>query len=260
MRFQTRLLNGKPIWPLLATEGGDIYVRARDIARDFGVHLERLTRKHNKFVAVAFSLGLHLLFVLFLLMRQPAGVSGGGYNGEGTSPGDGMAVTLVNGEDLNRMILTVKAPAPDTPENTIVALQVAPVPAPLELTQTELVPQLVSDPPSLDQSDQEEGQKAARAGSEGDGGAGTSGDDLWGAIAPCWNRLADSHTLPVTLEVSFSTDGNIASPPVIDADPAQQSDPNVQRSETIAMQALAQCGAYAMAEGKADVKVNFPRP
>lgn len=235
-------------------------VRLRGIMRGVVGHIDRLARKHKKLMAVAFSLGLHVLFVLFLLMRQPAGLGGSGNNGQGTSVGDGMAVTLVDGEELDRMLLAVKAPASDTPETTIVALQAAPVPTPLELTQTQVVPQLVSDPPSLYQPDQPDSQEAAHAGSEGDGGAGSSGDDLWGAIAPCWNRLADNHTLPVTLEVNFSTDGNIASPPVIDADPTQQSDANVQRSETIAMQALAQCGAYAMAKGRAGVKVNFPRP
>ncbi len=231
-------------------------------ARWLGDRIDRHARKHKKLVAVVFSLILHVLFVLFLLIRQPAGLaSGGGFNGQGMAPGDGMAVTLVSSEDFERMAMAVKAPTEDKPEDQLETLQVDQVTdAPLALAVTQVMPQLASvanndTPLAPDDSD-----AGGQAGSPGDAGAGTAGDDLWGAIAPCWNRLADSHTLPVTLEVSFDSQGNIASPPVIDRADADQNDPQAERSETIAMQALAQCGAYAMAENRAGVKVNFPKP
>ena len=220
--------------------------------------VNRQARKHKKVLAVALSVGLHIVLVLLLLMRPPAGMAGGGYAGEGTAPGHGVAVDLVDGAELSRMLLKVKSPAADNPDEAITPLKLADADTALTLSPPQTTAPQFSDPsdtpPTLLTP-----QEAGQSGAPGDSG-GTTGDDLWAAIAPCWNRLADGNTLPVTLEVSFGADGGIAAPPVIDADVAGQSDVQVQRSETIALQALAQCGAYAMAEGRQDVKVNFPRP
>ncbi len=60
--------------------------------------------------------------------------------------------------------------------------------------------------------------------------------------------------------MSFDSQGNIASPPVIDRSDADQNDPQAERPETIAMQALAQCGAYTMVENRIGMKVNFSIP
>lgn len=233
------------------------YVRA--LARKLTARVGTLAHRHRRIAASVFSVGLHVLFALFLLIQpRPTLSSGEGYSGQGTAPGDGMAVTLVDGEELSRMLLTVKPTSEDTPEDKIVPLQVVATDTPLELAETKAAPQLLSDPSPDSLPDQP--QDAGRSGSQGDAGDGSTGDDLWGAIAPCWNRLADSRTLPVTLKVSFDANGGIASPPVIEADAVDQSDVQVQRSETIAMQALAACGTYTMAENRAGVKVNFPRP
>ena len=72
--------------------------------------------------------------------------------------------------------------------------------------------------------------------------------------------IADSSTLPVTLEVTFSGDGHLAKPPVIDRDTTAAISNQGLRSEAKAINALAQCGAYAMAADKTGVKVNFTRP
>jgi len=236
-------------------------MRFKAIISEWLAYFGKLAQKHRKVVATTFSVGLHVLLILILMIQDPRGLSGGGYAGVGTAPGEGVAVTLVNGEAFGRMMLAVKVPAPDASEDQITPLEAdRSTDMLLASTDTQIVPQVLGQH-QIDsfpaQSDVEDG---GQSGSPGNGGQGSTGDDLWGAIAPCWNRLADDKTLPVTLRVSFAPDGNLAAPPVIDADPSQQSDPNVQRSETIAMQALAQCGAYAMAEGKEDVKINFPRP
>lgn len=232
--------------------------RAKNVTNRWATQISAVPHKHPRIVASVFSVSLHVLFVLFLLIQPEPTLSGGGYDGQGTAPGNGMAVTLVEGAELSQMLLTVKPPSEEKPEDKTVPLEIMPSDAPLELTDTATAPQLLSDLSSDDMPDQP--QEAGRSGSQGDGGEGTDGNDLWGAIAPCWNRLADDKTLPVTLNVSFDADGNIASPPRIEADAGSQSDAQVQRSETIAMQALAACGAYTMAENRAGVKVRFPRP
>lgn len=84
-------------------------------------------------------------------------------------------------------------------------------------------------------------------------------NDLWKAIAPCWNRIADKNTLPVTLEVSFSPMGNLAKPPVIRRDPSKRITDQMLRSESQAIEALSQCGPYLMVFGQEGVQVAFPR-
>jgi len=83
-------------------------------------------------------------------------------------------------------------------------------------------------------------------------------NDLWKAIAPCWHRMADKNTLSVTLSVSFSPLGNLSKPPVIVRDPAARLTDQQLRSESLAINALAQCGPYLMAFGQNDVSVQFP--
>lgn len=85
-------------------------------------------------------------------------------------------------------------------------------------------------------------------------------NDLWKAIEPCWRRIADKDTQPVTLEVTFSPLGNLAKPPVIKRDPISQLTDQALRSESQAITALSQCGPYLMAFGQSGLQVNFPRP
>ena len=84
-------------------------------------------------------------------------------------------------------------------------------------------------------------------------------NDLWKAIAPCWNRIADKNSLDVTLEVSFSPMGNLSKPPIIHRTAGVMLDDRVLRSESQAITALAQCGPYLTAYGQEHVQVSFPK-
>lgn len=230
-------------------------------ARQFNHWIQLKGYRHKELIAIAASTALHVIFVLFLLIHNPASLAAGGNNGRGNAAVNGMAVTLVDGEAMARMTLTTKAPSQGTLESTITPLQMDTAKtAPLALADSRALPQLIQESEAHATSNDAETQDSGRASSQGDGGEGAADDDLWDAIAPCWNRLADKNTLSITLEVSFDSDGNIASPPVFDADAADQSNPQLGRSETIAMQALAQCGGYDIAQNRQDVKINFPQP
>ncbi|WP_338736351.1 hypothetical protein [Asticcacaulis sp. DW145] len=85
-------------------------------------------------------------------------------------------------------------------------------------------------------------------------------NDLWKAIEPCWQRIADKDTLSVTLEVTFSPLGNLAKPPVIKRDLSKPLTDQALRSETRAITALSQCGPYLMAFGQSGIEVDFPKP
>lgn len=85
-------------------------------------------------------------------------------------------------------------------------------------------------------------------------------NDLWKAIEPCWRRIADKDTQPVTLEVTFSPLGNLAKPPAIKRDPAVPLTDKALRSESQAITALSQCGPYLMAYGQSGLVVDFPNP
>ena len=222
-----------------------------EVLRSLLSRLNQAMSRRRRAVAVAMSLGLHFLFVVAFLYHAVDGLNGPGYGGEGTSVGRGMAIDLVSSEAFHHMALAVKPPSPDSDEK-LEALQTAAAETPDALTTVDTSPQLLIDNDSSPDS-------AAPSGSAGDGGVGNVGDDLWGAIAPCWKRLADKNTLPVTLEVSFAADGNLAKPPVIDRN-TEGNDAQAQRSEAIALAALSQCGAYAMADNQENVIVNFPRP
>lgn len=83
--------------------------------------------------------------------------------------------------------------------------------------------------------------------------------DLWKAIEPCWQRVADKDTVPVTLEITFSPLGNLARPPVIKRAPGAALSDDLLRSESQALAALSQCGPYLMAFGQSGVAVTFPK-
>lgn len=93
-----------------------------------------------------------------------------------------------------------------------------------------------------------------------DGRDSKTPNDLWKAIEPCWRRVADKNTMPVTLEVTFSPLGNLAKPPVIKRDPSKAITDQALRSESQAITALSQCGPYLMAFGQSGLGVTFPKP
>jgi hypothetical protein len=69
--------------------------------------------------------------------------------------------------------------------------------------------------------------------------AGSTGG-LWGAIQPCWNRLASASTVPVTLEASLDGRGRLATPPRIVRDNGGVSEARL-RAEANALAALSAC-------------------
>jgi hypothetical protein len=83
-------------------------------------------------------------------------------------------------------------------------------------------------------------------------------DDLWNAIAPCWNRVADKNSLPTRLKLSFDASGGVSAPPEIERDPEAPITDQSLTSEAQALQALSECGAYPMAQGQQGVVVQFP--
>ena len=98
------------------------------------------------------------------------------------------------------------------------------------------------------------------AGGAGQGGITTgAGDDLWAAIAPFWKRIAGRDALPLRLMVSFAGNGLLLRAPEIVRDPSHAIDVHTQLSESQAIQALSECGAYTMAAGREKVTISFPR-
>ncbi len=236
-------------------------VRVRVLVSTVVGRLAIQLQKRPKRVAIAFSLGLHALFVMLLLIHPPHGLAGGGADGIGTAGGDGVGVSLVGVADFDREAMTAK-PQPEEPE-VITPLEIADADQTLSLTKMVPMPQLVSDvtPDANTLKDQSLAQAASGAPGSGNSGQnGAAGDDLWGKIAPCWKRVADANTLPVTLEMSFDASGRLSVPPTIDRDPNAPIDTQSLLSEAKALAALTQCGAYAMAAGQENVKVNFPKP
>ena len=221
-------------------------------------------QRHRKPVAVVVSVGLHLLALLFLLPQAavPGGFSGGA-GGTDSGAGQGISLDLSALNDASKDALTVKA---QTPEDTADLTKTDQV----QLADTTPQPQLsdLSDavaqttpqpqPQAAEASAQE---AAAAAGGPGqDGTTAGDGDALWNAIAPCWRKMASADAVPVQLSVSFAADGNLAVPPDIVRDPKTPVDMTGMRSESQAIQALAACGAYAMAGGRQNVQIHFPKP
>lgn len=82
--------------------------------------------------------------------------------------------------------------------------------------------------------------------------------ELWRAIEPCWKRLADKNTAGVTMHVSFTQLGNPAVTPMGAGAYDAGSQSNGPSSETLAINALAECGPYLMVYGKDNVQIAFP--
>lgn len=246
LKIFKRLIEAMPA-PVMAwwrTHGGPAWDWLREHA---------LKRKRE--LAVAVSLGLHLFVFWLMLLQGPASLPGGGSQAQGSGAGDGFSISLVTGKVD---VLEVK-PQVDDPAETITTL--APVAQPDATVLTMATPDLM---PVLSQLDPSTPTlpSLATSGAAGTGGGegGGAGDDLWNAIAPCWAKVANGDTKDVTLEVSFSPDGSLSVPPVIDRDVSAKVDDQSLNSEAKALSALAACGKYPMAEGRTNVKVNFPHP
>ncbi len=91
---------------------------------------------------------------------------------------------------------------------------------------------------------EKQGQTGAAQNVRGPGSAASTGDGLWGQIAPCWGRLPQVATVPVTLEITLNTKGQIATPPKI-IRPGKTT-PSDERliSEARALAAVSACMPY----------------
>lgn len=222
-------------------------------------------RKHRRLVAIALSIGLHILFVMCLLPHSQRGFSIGGQGGHFQGDGEGLSLDLMAMALPTKQVVEIREPELDplseldTPErldNTAA------------LADAESLSEVVADALSLSQPEPAQNAtarpaqaSAARQGGEGQGGTSSGTfDDLWAAIAPCWRRIADSETLPVNLTVSFAGNGMLAKPPEIMRQTEDASNAKALRSESLAIAALAECGAYQMAAGRENVGIYFPRP
>ena len=222
-------------------------------------------QRRRKPVAIIVSFVLHLLVLLLMLPQAetPGGFAGGA-GGTDSGAGEGISLDLTAFNDSSKDALTVKATTPDdaadivTPIDQLMVADAQPQPQLSDLSDAVAQATPQPQPKSAESAAQD---AAAAAGGPGQDGATTGdGDALWAAIAPCWRKMASADALPVQLSVSFSSDGHLAVPPDIVRDPDQQGGMTGLRSETQAIQALAACGAYAMASGKQNVQIHFPKP
>jgi hypothetical protein len=224
----------------------------------------QMVSRHRRPVAIAASIGLHVLFVLCLLPHSQSGFSAGGQGGAYQGEGEGLSLDLTAMALPDAQALEVREPEPET----LTELADSETLDDLTSTETHALSEALADAPSLSQPEPEHTaatksaqQSAARQGGEGQGGTSSGTfDDLWAAIAPCWRRIADMETLPVNLTVTFAGNGMLAKPPEIERAAEAASNPKALRSESLAITALAECGAYQMAAGRENVSIHFPTP
>lgn len=213
-----------------------------------------LADRRRRVVAVTGAVLLHVLFLLFILPQTSKGLSTGGSGGQaGAGGGEGLTLDLTTLKGRSQLATSVVEQAPDdfTPTVPKDAPVVKPADDALALPDIPPSPS-VPPPPSP--------EVAAVGGAGKDGTTVGDGDDLWAAIAPCWKRIAAHDALPVRLTVSFADNGLLQRAPEIVRDPAAPVDVHMQLSEAEAIQALSECGAYAMAAGRENVTIRFPRP
>jgi hypothetical protein len=90
------------------------------------------------------------------------------------------------------------------------------------------------------------GDAGGALGRDGPGETASAGD-LWGQIAPCWRKAPNVSRVPVILDLTLTSDGRIAIPPLIVRPDA--SAPNELRlvAEARALAAVAACVPYGEA-------------
>ena len=225
--------------------------------------------RHRKPLAVTGSVGLHLLVIWFLIQPSSNALSELDKRASGPMTQAGIDI------DLERTAAVPPMPAapPKTPppqplaafaamsEPTTATASTTPLSAPSPAKSLSAVfgkdlfaPSPATPPKAETQhpSDQESHIKVADQSNR------TTPNDLWKAIEPCWKRVITHETEGVTLSVSFSPLGNLAKPPVIERPNGAHLDDRRLKSESMAINALAQCGPYLMAFGQSNVSVQFP--
>jgi hypothetical protein len=222
--------------------------------------LSKVPEKWRRWIAASVSVALHALALLFLLEPQPTGLSGNGVRGEGVGEGEGFEIDLVSTAEQRNLAMTAK----EVEVENIEEMEISTPPETAQLVESDFAPSeakvedLVTNK-SLPALQQTASSVAAAASAGGQGqGESHSDDGLWDAIAPCWHRLADKYTLPVRMTVSFGSNGMLSASPVFERKKDTTVTNQTERSETLAVMALAECGSYQMAIGKQAVAIDFP--
>lgn len=229
--------------------------------------VDRSTPRQRRLLAVSVSLILHL-GVLMLMLPSQKGFLSIGTTGLGEVNGAGTAVTLVDATEIEPPQASpeqAKAPSEEPSEAANTQAEPEAVEAEAEArpaeAQTPPKEQVATNEPPAQPSDSQapsDSTSPASAGAFGQNGEAYT--DLWNAIAPCWNRIADAKTLPAKLTISFSPDGGLSAPPVIERDPDAEITDDSLHAEAKALQSLSECGPYPMAKDLQNVTVMFPLP
>ncbi|CAL4869741.1 hypothetical protein MMA231_04033 (plasmid) [Asticcacaulis sp. MM231] len=222
-------------------------------------------KKTNKrLLAVTVSIALHALLLVGLIPSSGSTLANVSTTGEGESEAEGIRLDLVGIEDDGAApARAFQAPAAQSsPMDTF--MQMTDTTAPSSETPSNISNPAKSISEALGENPFEaQPGAAARTAAENHVNANNTSvktpNDLWKAIAPCWNRIADKNTLPVVLEVSFSPMGNLAKPPTIRRNTSMPITDQMLRSESQAISALSQCGPYLMVFGQENVSVGFPK-
>lgn len=226
--------------------------------------------KYKKTIAVTASVVMHALLFCALAISSASTLAGKTVQGDGQSEVEGIEVDLLDLHDSAEAIAQAYQPSPPQMPQMSSFIQMADTnahPSEWALKASSSSPKSISEavgenpfqPQNTTPGKSAVAKNSTEAHIKISDRANPTPNDLWKAIAPCWNRIADKNTLPVTLEVSFSPMGNLAKPPVIRRDPSKQITDRALRSESQAITALAQCGPYLMVFGQDNVQVGFPR-
>ncbi len=224
--------------------------------------------RHRKPLAVTGSVGLHLIIIWYLLQPSSNALSELDKRSYGEVTQAGMNIDLERQAPVPPMpaappkppqtqaLATFAAMSEPTTATTPASLS-APAPAKSlsEVFGKNVFAPSPATPPKAETqhpSDQESHVKLADTSNR------QTPNDLWKAIEPCWRRVATKDTEAVSLSVSFSPLGNLAKPPVIERPSGAHLDDRRLKSESMAINALAQCGPYLMAFGQSNVSVQFP--
>lgn len=226
--------------------------------------------KHKRSIAITASLSMHVFLFCVLAISSASTLADKTLKGDGQAEVEGIELDLVGLHDsAEAMAQAYQPPAPQTPRMSSF-MQMADTDSPppdwaikASMPVAKPLSEALGENPFQPQPQSPAQTAAAKTSTEAhvkvSDRSNPTPNDLWKAIAPCWNRIADKNTLPVTLEVSFSPMGNLAKPPVIRRDQSKRITDQMLRSESQAITALAQCGPYLMIFGQENVQVAFPK-
>jgi hypothetical protein len=247
----------------------------------------RTRRRRGRAGSAAASVALHLIFFVLITASLGGAVVTGGAGAEdgevgaidislaGPRGGARAAQTPSSAqlEALFHKILNQQSPvtAPDKPAPPKTSLdklydaidrERAPRDAPAKRPgqgQTDKGGSGASTTGSPTKAPDKQGKPTNPHAADGPGSAASSGW-LWGQIEPCWSRLPQVSTVPVTLEIRLDLRGKIAKPPRILRPNTAAPDERRLISEARALAAVTACVPYhgaASGEGLGVYRVDF---